>query len=234
MNYWKTIKLIAQLTKRFIKDVISGDRFQFAKKHDKRIDFEYFISLNQKINNSDTLENKLYNFAIANQKINQYIIQSNEIFSFWHIVGNPNFQFKSGRTIKENKITSSIGGGLCQISGLIYYISLKAGLIILERHNHSVDIYRDETRFCPLGTDATLVYGYKDLRILNPYSFPIKFEMTVSNNHIEVKLLSTSKIKEKNLDFKTQKEKENIIVTVMCESKEIISQSNYLQLDEKS
>jgi hypothetical protein len=49
----------------------------------------------------------------------------------------------------------------------VYHIGIIAGLDIIERYNHSVDIYTDDTRFAPLGTDATVVYGYKDLRIRN-------------------------------------------------------------------
>ena len=61
------------------------------------------------------------------------------------------------------------------MSGLIYYVSLMAGLEVLERHPHSRDIYDDQTRYAPLGADATVAYGFKDLRVLNlflPGLFP--------------------------------------------------------------
>jgi len=56
------------------------------------------------------------------------------------------------------------GGGLCQLSGIIYHAVLEAGLEILERHPHSLDIYTATTRYTPLGSDAAVVYGHKDLR----------------------------------------------------------------------
>lgn len=108
-----------------------------------------------------------------------------------------------------------VGGGVCQVSGLIYHVSLLAGLVIEERHNHSIDLYTDETRFSPLGLDATVVFGYKDLRIQNKYSFPIKFEFLIADHTIEIKLISSEEIPlqqlkidlTENLDFKFVKVK---------------------------
>ncbi|WP_375559228.1 VanW family protein [Bernardetia sp. OM2101] len=230
MKHWKAIKLYRRLIIRFITDLITRDFFRFAQKVDKEASFEYFISLSQEIKQSATLESKLYNFSVASHKINKYLIQPNEIFSFWNIIGNPNKQFRKGRTIQNGKITEDVGGGLCQVSGIIYYISLIAGLKILERHNHSVDIYNDETRFCPLGTDATLVYGYKDLRVVNTNSFPIKFEIQIIEQNILIKLLSTEEIKENTLEFKIEKQKEYTFVEIVTDSEKVVNISKYKNL----
>lgn len=227
MNYWKRIKLYRKMFTRFTQDIVTNDLFKFSRKLDTGINFKYFISLSQEIKKNETFESKLYNFTIAGNKINKYIINPNEIFSFWNIIGNPNNQFRKGRTIQNGKIIEDVGGGLCQVSGIIYYVSLIAGLKILERHNHSVDIYNDETRFCPLGTDATLVYAYKDLRILNTKSFPIKFEIQIVEETILIKLLSTEKIEENILDFKIEKQKEFTFVKIINNSGKVINTSKY-------
>ena len=114
----------------------------------------------------------MHNLKLAIQSIESVDILPREIFSFWKIVGNPSKRngFIGSRSIINGQVTNSIGGGLCQLSGLVYYLSLKSGLEILERHNHSMDIYTEETRFTPLGSDATVVYGYKDLKIRNNFS----------------------------------------------------------------
>lgn len=69
------------------------------------------------------------------------------------------------------------GRGLCQLSGLIYYISLLAGLELIERHPHSLAIYDETTGFTPLGSEATVVYGYKDLRLRNNTDAPLQFHL---------------------------------------------------------
>lgn len=227
MKYWKTLKLYRKIVIRFITDIMTKDFFRLAQTTDKELHFNYSISLSQEVKQSATYESKLYNFSIASKKINRCVIKPNEIFSFWKIIGNPNKQFRKGRTIQNGKIIEDVGGGLCQVSGIIHYVSLVGGLKILERYNHSVDIYNDETRFCPLGTDATLVYGYKDLRIENTYSFPIKFNVEVEENKISVQLLSTEKIEKNTLEFKTKQQQECTLVEILNTSKETVSSSTY-------
>jgi vancomycin resistance protein VanW len=168
---------------------------------------------------------------LAAKKVNEVVIYPNEIFSFWKVIGNPNNQFKKGRTIQNGEIIEDVGGGLCQVSGIIYYVTLVAGLDVLERYNHSTDIYNDETRFCPLGTDATIVYGYKDLRVRNNYSFPLKFEIEIVDQLISIKLLSTQKIEENKLLFELNQQSVNTIVIIRNEAEEIVNVSNYKKLN---
>lgn len=227
MIYWKILKLYSKITLRFTTDIVKGDFFRFTKKSNQSTTFDFAINLKQEIKVNATFESKLYNFSVANQKINKHIINPNEIFSFWSAIGNPNKQFKKGRTIQKGKIVEEVGGGLCQVSGIIYHISLLAGLEIVERHNHSVDIYTEETRFCPLGTDATLVYGYKDLRIKNKYSFPIKFELKVIDNSINVILMSSIKIEENSLNFEIQQRSDYQYVTVTNQIGSVVNTSKY-------
>jgi len=227
MKYWKAIKLYLKLFIRFTRDIKTGDWFRFSRELDNETNFEHFSSLSQEIKKNETYESKLYNFSVASKIINRYVIKPNAIFSFWRIIGNPNKQFRNGRTIQNGKIIEDVGGGLCQVSGIIYYISLIAGLKILERHNHSVDIYNDETRFCPLGTDATVVYGYKDLRILNTNSYPIKFELEIKDKLIQIKLLSTEKIENNILEFKIEKQNEHTLVETFNSSKNVLNTSKY-------
>jgi vancomycin resistance protein VanW len=63
-------------------------------------------------------------------------------FSFWQAVGRSTRSrgFVPGRSLLAVELRLDYGGGLCQLSGLIYYTSLMAGLEILERHPHSRDI----------------------------------------------------------------------------------------------
>jgi hypothetical protein len=96
------------------------------------------------------------------------------LHSFWHVVGRPSVArgFLPGRSLLAGELRPDYGGGLCQLSGLIYYASLMAGLTIVERHPHSRDIYDEQMRYAPLGADATVAYGFKDLRVLSSLSFP--------------------------------------------------------------
>lgn len=191
--------------------------------------FEYALNFYQAIKPSETFANKVYNLKKAGELIGQYTIQAGEVFSFWHIIGNPKKHFKSSRSIIKGKTVNEIGGGICQVSGLIYFAAIHAGLTILERHNHSLDLYNDETRFAPLGSDATVVYGYKDLRIHNHFDFPIKFVLFTAENDtkLHIQLLSQKPIDEQKVLFHQQKYDNYCEVRVAYENGTQINFSRY-------
>lgn len=227
MAILKKTKIFIKLLIRFVEDLFSTDLFKFAKKRKNKTQFSDFITITQEIKPSETFQNKVFNLSLAANRINEYEIFPNEIFSFWKIIGNPNHDFKKGRTLQNGQIKEEVGGGICQVSGIVYHVSILAGLQILERHNHSVDIYTDETRFTALGLDATVVFGYKDLRIQNNFDFPIKFKIEVIKNQINIELLSTQKIKENQLFFEKQTTDEGKIINVLNENRKLINSSMY-------
>ena len=95
-----------------------------------------------------------------------------------------------GRNILDGNIHYAVGGGLCQLAGIIYDLAVHTGMEIVERHSHSVDIYTDDTRYAPLGMDSAVAYGYKDLRFKNPYDFPVYIRFDLTNNQLSVRLVS--------------------------------------------
>jgi vancomycin resistance protein VanW len=165
----------------------------------------YFIikEITQSLNSSVTAAAKKQNLQIAIAALNHITVQPNQIFSFWHLVGNPTQKngYVKSRAISGNQLKQEIGGGLCQLSGLIYYLALHAGLQIVERHHHSIDIYTDEERFTPLGSDATVVYGYKDLQFKNNLPFAVSFSFSISNEQLIGTLSSAQKYNPLNIQF---------------------------------
>lgn len=218
----KNIKIQLQVIKRFWLD----RNLVFSKESELKVDFNFSISTVQEMKQGAFFDNKVHNISNGSMKVEKIIIKPNEIFSFWKIVGKPNSKnnFRTGRNIIKGKISEEIGGGLCQLSSIIYVTALKTNLEIIEQFNHSVDIYKEEERFTPLGADATIVFGYKDLRIKNNYPFSIKFSFEIIENQIVCKLLSQEKIEEFNLDFIRNYSENEVIVTTtkngvyFCES----------------
>ena len=79
--------------------------------------------------------NKVENIRTAIGHVQAIVIHAGEIFSFWETVGPPDSRrgFKTGRAIIEGRLESEIGGGLCQVSGMIYHLALASGMTIIER-----------------------------------------------------------------------------------------------------
>jgi vancomycin resistance protein VanW len=132
-----------------------------------------------------------------------------------------------------NKLDLDYGGGLCQLSGIMYYLILEAGLDILERHPHSLDIYTEESRYTPMGSDATVVYGHKDLRFLNNFDFPISFQFEILEKEILIHLCAAKPIKKCIVEFMVEKKENGKQVKVTRQrngKKEICSQHFYKNL----
>ncbi|WP_242541345.1 VanW family protein [Phormidium pseudopriestleyi] len=160
-----SFKRKGKVTQRYASDLITGNLGKFVKSPSLSLGllelFEIQITIRQIIPNNSYLENKKHNLATAIACIENIPIHPGQIFSFWHLVGeaSPQKGYRESRAIVNNQLKYEFGGGLCQVPGLLYVLILKAGLNPLERHPHSKDIYTEETRFAPLGSDATVVYG---------------------------------------------------------------------------
>jgi vancomycin resistance protein VanW len=199
----KTAKLQYSLLRRLLSDFKNYSRSDFATVNQTKNDFDFEIATTQEIKKTAFFENKVHNIALGASRIEPIVILPNQIFSFWKIVKPPTQKngFKMGRNIVKGQVSEEIGGGLCQLSSIIYFNAIQSGLEIIERYNHSVDIYKEEERFTPLGADATVVYVYKDLRIRNNYSFPVQFSFSMTENTITCNLKSEQEITAKILDF---------------------------------
>jgi len=123
-----SFKLKFRLIKRFLSD----RSINFAVKSNSKKTFPNSISTTQEIKQGAFFENKVQNIKTASFKVELIIINPNQVFSFWKIVGPPTKKngYKKGRNIIKGKISEEIGGGLCQLSSILYITSLKANLEI--------------------------------------------------------------------------------------------------------
>lgn len=191
----------------------------------------YRIEFKQTIRKGDFYENKIHNLKIVCEKINKLVIQSNEVFSFWKTVGKPSKQnnFKEGRNLIKDNISQDFGGGICQFSSILYYSALQFGLEILERHPHSIDIYKEYERFTPLGSDSTVVFGYKDLQIKNNLLFPVQFKCWVQEGELHLIIRSQNEIKLNTINFKYQ-EIENGVWVETLNNDQTLFKNFYIRL----
>ncbi len=188
-------------------DLITGKRFQLTKNSPGKIEraktWPERITIAQQINVSEWAENKKHNLRIAIARFQDVPVFPGEIFSFWHFVGNPteNVGYKMGINIIKGQLDFDIGGGLCQLSGLLYHLALSGGLGIVERHPHSADLYTDETRYTPLGADATTAFGYKDLRLRNTLEVPVSFRIRIDGNRLIGSICAPESLRKYDLRF---------------------------------
>ncbi|OWA35540.1 vancomycin resistance protein [Saccharibacillus sp. O16] len=116
--------------------------------------------------------NKVTNLRIAAKRLDGLILRPGETFSYWKTIGRPTRRkgYLDGMVLHYGGFKSGTGGGLCQMSNLIYWMTLHTPLEVTERHRHSYDVFPDSNRTQPFGSGATCSYNYLDLQIYNPTS----------------------------------------------------------------
>lgn len=131
--------------------------------------------------------NKITNLRIAASRINGRVIQPGERFSFWRHVGNPTAQrgFLEGLVLSQGKLTSGVGGGMCQMTNLLYWITLHTPLDVVERWRHSYDVFPDTKRNQPFGSGATCAYPSLDVQIVNNTNMPFRLRMELTESHLQ-------------------------------------------------
>ncbi|HEX9399348.1 MAG TPA: VanW family protein [Anaeromyxobacter sp.] len=104
-------------------------------------------------------------------------------FSWHRHVGPPSAArgFAPGPEIHEGRLVAGLGGGACQVSNLVYWLALHAGMEIVERHRHDLDLFPDHDRTAPFGCGATVYFPTRDLRFRNPGPEPLLLELCVED-----------------------------------------------------
>ena len=113
--------------------------------------------------------NKIINLKLACACLDGVILRPGETFSYWKCIGHPTRRkgYVDGMILFCGTFGPGVGGGLCQLSNLIYWMTLHTPLTVAERYRHSYDVFPDSNRTQPFGSGATCVYPYRDLMIRN-------------------------------------------------------------------
>lgn len=188
---------MVRLARRQVADLATLRRFRFVRETDRAgADAAFPVALAEyaaPIMNPPAqrhlFENKLHNLRLACSRFDGLVIRPGWILSFYGILGDPTAArgYRDAAVLSGDRVIGAVGGSLCQLSGVLYNAALLAGMRIVERHPHSLDIY-GEARYIPLGRDATITYGHKDLRFANPGPRPVLLHARVEEDRVVASL----------------------------------------------
>jgi vancomycin resistance protein YoaR len=132
------------------------------------------------------VEGKQKNMRRAAGLLSGLVLHPRTCFSFYDIIGEPSASrgWCDGPTFVDQETVGTPGGGLCQISTVVHWAAMEAGLTILERHHHSIDAY-GESRYFRLGLDASVSYPRRDLVIANPYDQPVALFVSADDDRAD-------------------------------------------------
>lgn len=240
MPNWKQkippgLKLFLRIQQRRWQDQVNGHIAHFPKFPLAPTLLPSKLQIQQPIRSNAYSENKKQNLNIAIRRMQAVPIQPGQIFSFWHFTPRPTATngYLPGRNLLGDQLALDVGGGLCQLSGIIYHLALLSGLEIIERYPHSQDIYTEASRYTPLGSDATVVFAYKDLRIRNNLAVPFSFQFELQEDALVAHLCTEAPLTTQQLHFEStplSKEKvEACVFRVENQQKVLISKDVYVK-----
>ncbi|MBI3976017.1 MAG: VanW family protein [Armatimonadetes bacterium] len=131
------------------------------------------------------IPNRNHNIALAAGKLRGAVLLPGEVFSFNGTVGprTPELGYLPAPVLLNTILVPGDGGGVCQVSSTLFNVALLADLAILERSNHSRPV-----AYLPIGRDATVVYGARDLRFRNTTGSPLLLWSTVRGRRLTITL----------------------------------------------
>lgn len=131
------------------------------------------------------------NIETALERLQGLVIAPGKSFSFNWTVGRRTAGrgYLPAPVLFQDKKSIQIGGGICQVSSTLYNAVLLSNLEVIERHRHSSPI-----TYLPLGLDATVAYGYKDLKFKNTLPFPIRISAVIAEDILTISILGKEKM----------------------------------------
>jgi vancomycin resistance protein YoaR len=130
------------------------------------------------------------NIDVAAQHLDGTVLAPGELVSFNSIVGDRSEDngFQKSWEIYKGEMVEGVGGGTCQVASTLHAAAFFGGLDILERLPHS-----RPSAYIPMGLDATVVFPSVDLKMRNPYDFPVVVHAKVDGNKLTMQLLGPKK-----------------------------------------
>ncbi len=135
-------------------------------------------------------DNRATNIETAAERLRGVVLAPGELVSFNELVGARTLAngFRPGWEIFRGEMVRGVGGGTCQVSSTLHAAAVYGGLDVVERAPHS-----RPSPYMPLGLDATVAWPSVDLKLKNPWPFPVVVSTVVRGNELLVQLLGAER-----------------------------------------
>ena len=126
------------------------------------------------------------NLKIGAAALDGYVLMPGQVMSFNAVVGDrtdvAGFRYAPG--IADGELIDTVGGGICQISSTLYGAAFFAGLELVHSRPHS-----RPSSYVDMGLDSTVVFGSVDMKLKNPFDFPVVLHTRVNAGKVMVEVL---------------------------------------------
>ena len=150
--------------------------------------------------------NRNTNIALAAKSINNVVLLPGEEFSYNELIGECSAKqgYKPATTYLNGKLSTGIGGGICQVSTTLYNAVLRANLEVTQRKNHSMGV-----TYVPAGQDAMVSIGTSDFKFKNNRSYPIRIVAYTGVGNVTCEIYGLKQNPEYDVELFSQRVSEN-------------------------
>lgn len=129
---------------------------------------------------------RTFNLRLAASKLNGKVILPGEIFDFNAVVGprDEAHGYRIAKVIADGELVDGIGGGTCQVAGTLHGAAVFAGLEVVQRTPHTRPSY-----YIKMGLDAAVAYPTVNLKLKNPFPFPVVLKESVQGGVVRAEIL---------------------------------------------
>lgn len=184
----------------YLKMKLDGNKYA-RKKYEKLLPHTVFGTSSLMINEKSGFDlkyqlNKVHNLKLAAATVNQVVIEPGEAFSFYQLVryADRYEKYRDGLNLVDGEIKGAYGGGLCQLSNMLFWLFLHTPLTIVERHGHAIEFFRPADDEMPCGIDATVTEGWLDLKVRNDTDNLFQIEVSFDDEFMYGRILSLKPI----------------------------------------
>lgn len=174
-----------------IKIIYQEKEGYIAKKYVTQIEnlqAEWYL-LSTATTQADANQNRDTNISIASNYINGTILKPGEKFSFWDTVGKCTYDkgYKDATVYNAGKVSTGIGGGICQVSTTVNISAKNAGIKTNARQ-HSLPV-----SYASREDEATVSYGNVDFSFTNTTGKTLKIVMYSGDGACTCEIWATDK-----------------------------------------
>jgi vancomycin resistance protein YoaR len=128
---------------------------------------------------------RTHNIRLVCAALDGVVLAPGDVLSFNRAVGarTPERGFVDAPVILREARQLQLGGGICQVASTLFVAGLVSGLTVRERFRHSTPV-----DYIPLGQDATVSWGVKDLKLRNDLDQRVRVRVEVLGSTLTARL----------------------------------------------
>ena len=134
---------------------------------------------------------RTHNIRLAAEALDGTVLEPGAELSFNRAVGPRSAErgYVVAPVILREERQLQLGGGICQAASTLFAAALIAGLTATERSRHSSPV-----DYIALGEDATIAWGFKDLRIRNDLDQRVRLRVGVVGSTLAARIEGESPV----------------------------------------